>query len=275
MNLNEIAQRLNLSNAAITMHIRKLKEGGLLHISSLPGKRGMQKICCLDEDTIVIKLGGQILPDNSYETDINVGYYSNYQITPTCGLSSRNHFIGELDDPRYFADTSRISAEILWFHQGFVEYRLPNYLRPDQALSEIQLSMEIGSEAPGYCQDWPSDISFFFNDIFLGTWTSPGDFGDRSGLLNPPWWPNMNQYGLLKMISINQNGTFLDGAKLSGVTLKDLNLNHHSDFIFRLSVAEDAKNVGGLTIYGQNFGNYKQGIRARIICQPVRTATQS
>ena len=275
MNLNEIAKELGISNAAITVHMRKLEAGGIVKVEAASGIRGTQKVCCLNEDTIVIKLCTEEPLKNAYTVDINVGYYSDYKIAPTCGLASWTHIIGEVDNPRYFADPERIGAEILWLHKGFVEYRIPNYLKPDQAATELQISMEIGSEAPGYCEDWPSDISFYFNGSLLGSWISPGDYGEKRGLLNPPWWPNINQYGLLKMLSINKNGTFLDGVKLSGVTLRDLQLNRRNDFVFRLSVDENAKNIGGLTLYGQNFGNYNQGIRARILFESVKTATQN
>ena len=38
------------------------------------------------------------------------------------------------------------------------------------------------------------------NDTLVGTWTSPGDYGDVRGMFTPEWWPqNWNQYGLLKL----------------------------------------------------------------------------
>ena len=45
LNLNEIATKLNLSNGAITMHIKKLEKSGLIEISTSVGKHGIQKIC--------------------------------------------------------------------------------------------------------------------------------------------------------------------------------------------------------------------------------------
>ena len=126
--------------------------------------------------------------------------------------------------------------------------------------------MEISSEAPGICNDWPSDIYFSINDIDLGCWTSPGDFGDNKGLFTPSWWfPNWNQYGLLKLLSINKYGTFIDGLKISDVTLEDLNLTYKSDLSLKMSVPDIAKHIGGLTIFGQGFGNYNQGIHVRVI----------
>jgi len=49
--------------------------------------------------------------------------------------------------------------------------------------------MEISSEAPSYNNNYPSDIVFSLKKIELGTWTSPGDFGDKRGNFNPQWWP--------------------------------------------------------------------------------------
>ncbi|MFC5469175.1 hypothetical protein ACFPPD_10630 [Cohnella suwonensis] len=56
--------------------------------------------------------------------------------------------IGQYDDPRYFMDPERFQAAILWFSIGHVEYKVPNYLYQNQKLIEIEVSMEIGSEAP-------------------------------------------------------------------------------------------------------------------------------
>ena len=64
---------------------------------------------------------------------------------PTCGLATKDFLIGEVDSPRYFDDPMRSNASMLWFTQGYVEYRIPNYLKPKQVLKEIQISFEISS----------------------------------------------------------------------------------------------------------------------------------
>lgn len=265
LNMNELSGSLQLSNAAITMHVKKLENCGIIKITTASGKHGTQKICSLSEDKIIIELLRNEENNNYYQANISIGHYSSYQVFPTCGLATKDKLIGEFDDPRYFADPERINADILWFGKGFIEYRIPNYLKPDQTMTEIQISMEICSEAPGYCDNWPSDIYFYFNNVRLGYWTCPGDLGGRRGILNPLWWPDHSQYGILKLISINKHGTFLDGYQLSNITLDDMSLSYTSDFILKLSVLEDAKNVGGLTIFGKSFGNYSQDIQVRIL----------
>ena len=269
LNMNELARKLGLSNGAVTMHVKKLEDCGLIKITTLTAKHGTQKICNLHEDKFVIDIGKQEIP-NSYEAEIGVGHYTAYEIYPTCGIATKDKLIGEVDNPRYFADPERINSDILWFGKGFIEYRIPNYLKPNHRFTEIQVSMEIGSVAPGNCSFWPSDIHFSLNNTHIASWTSPGDYADSKGILTPAWWfPNWNQYGLLKLLAINNFGTFIDGLKVSDVTLDDLNLDYKSDLAIRLSIPDDTEHIGGLTIYGKNFGNYNQGINIRVIYEEI------
>ncbi|OME96110.1 MULTISPECIES: ArsR/SmtB family transcription factor [Paenibacillus] len=265
LNLNDLANRLNLSNGAITMHIKKLEDSGLIEINTTGGKHGIQKICYLNKDTLMVDLRSKDM-DNLYEVEIQVGHYSDYQATPTCGLATKDSIIGDFDDPRYFADPERINSEIIWLTEGFLEYRIPNYLKSNQSFREIQFSLELGSEAPGYCDNYPSDIFFYVNGIEIGSWTSPGDFGDKRGTFNPEWWPpHLNQYGMLKLIRINKEGSFIDGCRISDVGLDQIRLDYKSELTFRIAVNEQSVNKRGLTIYGKHFGNYSQDLLARVL----------
>ncbi len=257
--------KLNLSNGAITMHVKKLEESGLIEINTSVGKHGIQKICYLNKDKLMVDLRSKDF-DNLYEVEIQVGHYSNYRAEPTCGLATKDSIIGDFDDPRYFADPQRIDAEIIWLTEGFLEYRIPNYLKPNQTFREIQFSMELGSEAPGFCDNYPSDIYFYVNGVEIGFWTSPGDFGNARGTFNPDWWPpHLNQYGMLKLIRINHEGSYIDGCRISDVTLDQINLDYKSELTFRIAVTEHAENKRGLTIYGKHFGNYSQDLLARVL----------
>ncbi|QSF46352.1 ArsR/SmtB family transcription factor [Paenibacillus tianjinensis] len=265
LNLNEIAKKLNLSNGAITMHIKKLEESGLIEINTSVGKHGIQKVCYLNKDKLMVDLRSKDV-DNLYEVEIQVGHYSNYQAVPTCGLATKDSIIGDFDEPRYFADPQRIDSEIIWMAEGFLEYRIPNYLKANQTFREIQFSMEIGSEAPGFNDNYPSDLYFYVNGIEIGYWTSPGDFGDQRGTFNPDWWPpHLNQYGMLKLIRINNEGSFIDGCRISDITLDDIKLDYKSELTFRIAVTDKPVNKRGLTIYGKHFGNYSQDLLARVL----------
>ncbi|QYR22543.1 winged helix-turn-helix transcriptional regulator [Paenibacillus sp. sptzw28] len=265
LNLNEIAEKLGLTNGAITMHIKKLEESGLIDITTAVGRHGIQKICYLNEDILTVNLRNKNTgQSNVYEVELKVGHYCDYHAEATCGLATKDSIVGEFDNPRYFADPEHINAGIVWLTKGFLEYRIPNYLKPNQRFSELQFIMELSSEAPGYNDDFPSDIVFSVNGIDLGVWTSPGDFGTERGTYNPDWWPpHLNQYGLIKLLRINENGSFIDGCLISHVTIADINLKENADIKFKIGVAESR--AGGLTIYGQSFGNYQQDLIARVI----------
>lgn len=267
MNMNDLASHLNITNGALTGHIKKLEDCGLISTDTEPSGHGNQKICTVHLDKILIDVDPSPETQDShiYHTELKVGHYSGYDISPTCGLASASAIIGSVDDPRYFAHPDRYSADILWFSKGFVEYTIPNFVPSTQKIDKLMVSAELGSEAPGFNNVWPSDISFFINDVCVGFWTSPGDFGDVKGLFNPDWWYSYwNQYGLLKVLTINQEGSFIDGLRISNITLSDLSLESGAPIRLKFSVKEDAANVGGLTIYGKNFGNYNQDINVQI-----------
>lgn len=275
MNMNELATSLGITNGALTSHIKKLEESGIIQVMTERGGHGNQKICKVAVDKIVVDVESEETEEdqNIYNTEVKVGHYSDYNVYPTCGLATSKAIVGEVDDPRYFSHPDRINAGILWFTKGYIEYMIPNLLPSATKIDQITVSLEISSEAPGINNDWPSDISFFLNDVKIGTWTSPGDYGDVQGIFTPDWWfPNWNQYGLLKMIVINKKGTFVDGLKISDVTINQLNLDYKSTVRFKFEIEEDAKNIGGITIFGSEFGNYNQDIKVRIAYSPMEIA---
>ena len=275
MNMNELATSLGITNGALTSHIKKLEESGIIQVMTERGSHGNQKVCKVVVDKIVVDVESEENEEdrNIYNTEVKVGHYSDYDVYPTCGLATSQAIVGEVDDPRYFSHPDRINAGILWFTKGYIEYMIPNLLPSATKIDQITVSLEISSEAPGINNDWPSDISILLNDVKIGTWTSPGDYGDVQGIFTPDWWfPNWNQYGLLKMIVINKKGTFVDGLKISDVTINEFNLDYKSTVRFKFEIEEDAKNVGGITIFGSEFGNYNQDIKVRIAYSPMEIA---
>ncbi|MCI8987086.1 MAG: winged helix-turn-helix transcriptional regulator [Lachnospiraceae bacterium] len=273
MSMNELASNLNITNGALTSHIKKLESCGLITISSESAGHGNQKLCSVHLDKILIDLEKQEDFQNIYSTDLKVGHYSNYRVCPTCGLASDKALIGEVDDARYFDHPERYTADILWFTKGFVEYNIPNFIPSYQKITQLTLSAELCSEAPGVNNVWPSDISFYINDVCVGSWLSPGDFGDSRGLFTPDWWfPNWNQYGMLKLLVINKKGTYIDGLQISDVTIDSLQLDYRSSIRFRMAVEDDAAHVGGLTIFGKTFGNYGQDIKVSLHYAPMEEA---
>ncbi len=265
MQMSVIAENLGITAGSLSLHIKMLAECGLINITFGPGKHGLQRICSIVDEKILIDFERATNSKNFYETDIGVGLYSDYDVYPTCGISTSDHLIGIADDPKYFSSPDRINAGILWFTTGYVEYIIPNYLEDTQAPLELLISFEIASEAPGIREDWPSDILFTINNIPVCTWTAPGDFGKTPGIYTPQWWdPNWNQYGLLKFLSVNETGTFIDGVRVSDISLEDLSIAAGSNIKLRMSVEETSVHKGGLTLYGRSFGNYPQDIKVRM-----------
>lgn len=273
MSMNQLATELNISNGALTGHIKKLEECGLINISNESAGHGNQKMCSVTQDRIIVDIKKPIDYKNVFETEIKVGQFSRHQVWPTCGIATSESVIGEFDDIRYFNHPDRFTANILWFTKGYVEYTIPNLIPSNQRITQLSISAELSSEAPGIDNNWPSDISFYINDTNIGMWTSPGDFGDVHGMFTPQWWPqNWNQYGLLKLLVINDYGTYIDGLKISDVSTLSLHLDYSSDIRLRLAVENDSEHVGGITLYGKSFGNYDQDIRVAINYAPLVAA---
>lgn len=265
LSMNDLAEGLGLTNGAISMHVSKLEEAGLVKIKTTSGKRGTMKLIRPRYDRLMIDLAPAKEARRCYTDDIRIGYYTGCSITPTCGLATSKEIIGSLDDTRVFTFPERFNAGIIWFASGYVEYNLPNHLQPGQTLAELQISFEISSECPETNEDYPSDIYFSINGIPLGMWISPGDYGARRGYVSPPWWPELlNQYGLMKTLIINTEGCFIDGNnKISSTTIQDLNINYNTYISFRFEVPKDTANVGGCTLFGEDFGDHNQAIRIK------------
>ena len=137
-----------------------------------------------------------------------LGLYTQFEVTGPCGMCSKDGVIGLLDVPDTFLDPDRMKAGLLWFTRGFVEYQFPNNTLLKKAKPQaLEFSMELSSEVPGTSENWPSDIFLQVNGVDVGTWTSPGDFGDKRGTYTPEWWKLAgSQYGKLKNWRINGQG---------------------------------------------------------------------
>lgn len=261
LNVRALAHKLNLSSTIINMHLKKLEEAQIIAFE----KKGNQKISRLKVDRINITFPKSIFPAfDVHETFIPVGHYTKYTVQPSCGLANDKDFIGKVDDPKYFMDPARVTAGMIWFSEGFVEYQSPNFLEDNERLEMLDLSLELGSEFPFSNNVWPSDITFYLNDVEIGTWTSPGDFSDTRGKYTPDWVPdNVNQYGLLKTLRITDHGTYLDGQPFTDISLSAFN-QHTETWKVRVAVKNDAQHKGGCTIFGKGFGNHDQDINLKL-----------
>jgi predicted transcriptional regulator len=267
LNVSELAQAMNLPHSTVSFNINQLQQVGLVTVEVEPGTRGTQKLCRKRYDEVHIRLpGAEVEADqNVISIMMPIGSYRHVEAKPTCGLVSESKIIGLLDDPRSFYEPEHVNAQLIWLSHGYVEYAFPNNLPFGSIARTLELSVEICSEAPQYNPDWPSDISLWINDVEVGTWTCPGDYGGVKALMTPAWWPlERTTHGLLKQWTVDEQGAMIDGLDLSTVKIDDLHLDKANHIKVRLGVKDDARYKGGLNLFGRKFGNYPQDMVMRI-----------
>lgn len=270
MNINELSVALGLAQPSVSKHVQILEEAGLIASDYLAGPQGMQKRCRRLHERILVELEGvRRREDGIAEIEVPIGMFAQVEAQSTCGLATREKMIGLIDSPLSFFMPERANAEILWSSGGYVEYMFANTLPLQASVRGIELAMEVASEAPGYENEYPSDLTVWINGIEVGTWTSPGDYGGVRGRLNPHWWAdNMNQFGLLKVWQVDREGTSIDGVSLSRVRVDELGIKPWEPVRVRLGVKADARNQGGFTLFGKGFGNYEMDLVLRIAYDP-------
>ncbi len=268
-NISEIASMFNIPLSSAALHIKVLEEAELITAQEKPGVRGSQKLCGIAFEDIyfnAFKHKNELENLKSYRFEMPIGNYYDCNINGRCGIISEKTYLGIEDSPYSFFTNERFDAQLIWFDTGYLEYRFPSHLFKNNRVAELSFSFEICSEAPGYQNDWPSDITIWINNQIVATIYSPGDFGDRPGRLNPLWWGDtMTQYGILKTLTINSMGCFDDSVKCSNHTLSSLGLSDGYYVSFKIGVLRDAKNAGGLNLFGEKFGDYPQGIIMNLI----------
>ena len=262
--ISDIAAQFDIPLSSAALYIKGLESAGLISVQLIPGSKGSQKLCGVLVNSIDIELFNnppREVPEFLYQESMPVGCYFDYAVRPSCGMASEIQDLGLEDNIGVFTSASRFKAQLVWLSQGFLEYRFSNQFIRRNAVNRIKFSFEICSEALGYNNVWPSDITLSINNEELGILHCEGDYGDRPGKLNPDWWnPNSTQYGLLRTLEITDDGSYIDGNKISGKTLSDLAVTSGDYIKFKLEVKEDAAFCGGFNLFGEKFGDHPQGI---------------
>lgn len=262
LSVKEIAEALGLSSAIIVRHIRILEDENIISTHNVNINGSIHKKC------ILLNTYYEIMPSWSkdfvgadiqfHSTEIEVGQYTDIKVKAPCGLADDIQVIGDMDRPNTMFMSKRNDAKLLWFSDGYVEYKFPNYVNNSEILEELELTGEFGSEHAGYKDDWPSSINVYINDIFICVFTVPGDFGSKPGLLTPKWWEN-NQYGILINIKINGNGTYINGEQKSNVRINDIDRTM-GNWKVKFSTNKPESKGCGFTIFGSTYGNYDQSL---------------
>ena len=262
-----LSQELDIPATTLARHIDVLANAKLIFLNYQPGPKGHTKFCALATLGYSVSFAPTAQESNNhpaYSIELPIGMFSHCHITAPCGMLSDKNKIADFDEPSTFFVPERINAECLWFDKGFISYNFPTPKHTQtKNMSEITFSFEICSETNCYNNNWPSDITVYINNIELLTFTSPGDFGGRRGKYTPEFWPiTSTQFGLLKTITVNNAGVFLDNQCVNkNITFNSLNIFEGSAIQFKLGIKDDAKHKGGINLFGKNFGDYPQAIK--------------
>ena len=263
-NLSDLSAELDIPVSSVSRHIDALNEAQLIFVNYQPGPKGHTKYCSQMVMSYTVSLDALRMRESQateFVMEMPVGLYSHCHIKAPCGMTGKDGNLGAFDDPSMFFLPERVNAECIWFDSGFISYNFP---KPSDGrdISEITFSFEICSETVYYNNNWPSDITVSVNDVEITTFTSPGDFGGRRGHYTPEYWPvTSTQFGILKTISVNSEGLFIDKTLVnSHITVSDLKLAVGNAIKLTIGIKEDAVHRGGLNLFGKNFGDYPQSI---------------
>lgn len=269
MTVSQLAEYFYLPISSMSGHIRILEEAGLVTAISNPGVRGTKKVCGISAASVNLdffahKKKAPVQKASVY-VSIPVGNYSSCEVTPPCGLASSNLYLYQEDSPYGFYMPDHVHASLIWLTRGFLEYQFPNEALTRARPSRLQFSFEICSEAPGYDNNWPSDIDLELNGHLVTTLHIKGDYGGRRGIYNPSWWEDSaSQYGDYIILDITRGGCYIGSQKVSSETIESLGLTEGYAFTFRLTVSERKDQGGGMNLFGKHFGDYDQDIVMKV-----------
>ncbi|MCI8500384.1 MAG: ArsR family transcriptional regulator [Clostridia bacterium] len=258
----DLAKKLKLPISTVSFHVNILRKAGFVNVTVKRNTRGNAKIVSrqIDRFSLGFLLDTQT-KSKTFSMEIPLGSFCDAQIEAGCGMANGSNIIIADDTPGVFFSPERYSAQIIWFAKGYLEYRIPNYMMRDKKVNAVTFSMELCSEAPNYRNDWESDITFWVNGQEVATYVSPGDFGGRRGRLNPPWWSDFStQYGIIKTIRITNECVYLDENAVSTLNIGKLGLQAGDYITLRIGIKKDAHHQGGLNLFGEQFGDYAQGL---------------
>lgn len=263
--LSALSMDLDLPISSVSRHVDVLEQAGLIDVRYQAGVKGHTKVCSaalLNYSVNFRKKKKDEAKDPPISVELPVGMFSHCHINAPCGMAGATAHIETFDDPNVFFSPQRINAECLWFDWGSLAYNFPAKPLLHHRCREISFSFEISSNTVYFNESWPSDVTVTVNKTEVLTFTSPGDFGGRRGRFTPEYWPlASSQYGLLKKITVNSSGVYLDGAFIhNNVRFDDLDLYNGNAVSLKIAVKKNAEHRGGVNLFGKNFGDHPQAI---------------
>ncbi len=266
--LSEICNIMDLPASSCSFHLDLLEQANLIKIDYSQKTKKTIKWFSYDAKKVVLSLR-KSFNDKKQEVvskSVKIGDYVNAKFSDKCGFASEQEQLMESEPSKTFIP-ERHKAEILWSCGAcFVEYALPTDFLKQGEVEKFMFSLEICSEARGYNNDYPSDITFSLNGKELCTYTALGDYGDRYGKYTPSWWyKESTKYGQLVTVVVSENGIMLNGNKAGELSLKEVFDGADDRVLLRIEVKPEAEHIGGFNLFGEKFGDFNQDIVYTVI----------
>ncbi len=263
--VSEIAQILGLQLSSVAFHVKVMEEAGLLTYDySTKGKSSLKFYYAAPYKTMLITRQMENTSKNATPIikNIHIGDYVDAELNTYCGIASETRCLMQNSPHLVFIPEKR-NAQLIWCREsGYLSYYIDNEYAKKERLESVSFSLELCSEARGFNEDYPSDITFWINNVELCTWTCPGDYGDKYGDYTPSWWfTESTKYGLLTVVCVKKNGVYINDRLVNKhVNLTNLKLENGNKTSFKFGVKKDANFVGGFNVFGDKFGNHNQAI---------------
>ena len=277
MNIQTMANRLGISKTNALTHINILEESGFVKSQYISGSVGNQRICRKIYDRLIFTFDPSITNDDGvyYEKEISVGNYFNFEAYAPCGIANNHRILKKWDDPSALCEPERVMASVVWTAFGYLEYKIPiDPMFAGKTITAVEIIMEISAHTlisnhkdvvyPSYMTrdrvtEGISDVTFWINDIELGTQTIFAGVDIEKAIFTPTWWRTTPNHGELVKVLINEKGCFIGDKKVSDVKYNNV-IQNESFFSLKVGIKEDATNSSGIMIFGKNFGRYYQDL---------------
>ena len=102
LNIKQLAQTLQIPVTTLSPHLGLLEEAGLIEFQDEALNHGNQKRCYAAKDWEQLLVDFTLSRSNLqiYSAELGVGQFSDFSVTPTCGMATATSFVGQLDQPR-------------------------------------------------------------------------------------------------------------------------------------------------------------------------------
>ncbi len=262
--VSQLVRDLGIPMTTLLYHLDKMEKADLVNVFYRSSSSGTQKAVVRDLRGVDLRfhysMRSETAQINSFSQSLGVGQFTEFIGSDFNFCTSEKQY-AHLNDNCYHPE--RFDAQLVYTTAGIISYRFGNRIAKDHKVIELSLSLELCSEAPYFDNNYLSDITFWINDVELGTWTSRGDYGDHRGLQNPAWWRSTDtQHGVIVTLTITGDGVSINGQTVNDkIGLLKLHLDKGNCVEFKFGNKPTSTNQGGFNVFGRHFGDYPQDIQ--------------